>query len=97
MNEEDFQSIGFMFDRLHSRSEHSIKFTDDITIKVTSTGTDPGHVQSGQYLWPAASFAAAHLIQSWDDLCSQFVLELGSGCGLAGILYLLFSNNVVLF
>lgn len=84
MNEDDFQSIGFMFDRLHSRTEQSISFTNGIAINLTSIGNDPGHVQSGQYLWPAAKFACVHLIQLWEQLNSPYILELGSGCGLTG-------------
>lgn len=84
MNDDDLQSIGFMFDRSHSRSKQSFSFANDITINLTSIGNDPGHVQSGQYLWPAAEFACTHIIQLWEQLNSQYILELGSGCGLTG-------------
>lgn len=45
-----------------------------------------GHVQSGQYLWPAAAFMGHYLQKNWDTLKSPRVLELGAGIGLAGIL-----------
>jgi hypothetical protein len=40
---------------------------------------NPGFVQSGQYVWPAAEFAANFLIEKWCDLKSRTVLELGAG------------------
>lgn len=45
-----------------------------------------GHVQSGQYLWPAAAFMGRYLQDNWDELKARRVLELGAGVGLAGIL-----------
>jgi predicted nicotinamide N-methyase len=45
-----------------------------------------GHVQSGQYLWPAAAFMGRYLQDNWDYLKARKVLELGAGVGLAGIL-----------
>jgi len=44
-----------------------------------------GHLQSGQYLWPAAMFGSNHIINNWTNLCSNIIIELGSGCGLCGL------------
>jgi predicted nicotinamide N-methyase len=86
--EDGLGAIGFMFDSMHSRKRKSIVVCDkDPSIMVTLSliGEDPGHVQSGQYLWPAALFAARHLIRNWDIVGRATVIELGSGCGLAGL------------
>ena len=82
---DELQSIGFMFDRSHRRSQRNFVFNNgDMVIHITSIGSDPGHVQSGQYLWPAAEFACEHLIKNWDILFSHYIIELGAGCGLTG-------------
>ena len=46
----------------------------------------PGHVQSGQYLWPAAAFTGRFLIDNWSTLNAETVVELGAGVGLAGLI-----------
>ena len=45
----------------------------------------PGHVQSGQYLWPAAAFTGRFLLDNWSTLNAETVVELGAGVGLAGL------------
>ena len=93
MDEDDYGALGFMFDASHARIEKVIKFDDDRVppIRLAMIGEDPGHVQSGQYLWPAAQAAADHLIDNWHRITSQLiqpcsdsgicVVELGAGCG----------------
>ena len=44
-----------------------------------------GHVQSGQYLWPAAAFTGQYLVDNWDTLKANTIVELGAGVGLAGL------------
>lgn len=84
-DDESMAAIGFMFDASHSRIMKSVVVSSNITIDLTLIGEDPGHVQSGQYLWPAALFASRHLVANWSLLAREMVLELGSGCGLAGL------------
>lgn len=43
-------------------------------------------MQSGQYLWPAATSGSNYIINNWSNLCSNVIIELGSGCGLCGII-----------
>ena len=46
---------------------------------------DPGALQSGHYLWPAAEMLAEHLIQNYNNNNNktiESVLELGAGCAL---------------
>ena len=85
MIEEDLCAIGFMFDAEQSREVREIQFEPNISITLRTIGDKPGHVQSGQYLWPAATAAGNYLIKNWSSICSDDVLELGAGCGLSGI------------
>jgi len=106
-DEMDLGAIGFMFDAQHARCSKRLEFplppvaaaadaataTPSTTISVTVRliGEDPGHVQSGQYLWPAAAFTARYLIDHWwgTDTTNTFqataVVELGAGVGVAGL------------
>jgi predicted nicotinamide N-methyase len=54
---------------------------------------EPGAVQSGHYLWPAAPALARHLMDEKSSLSS--IVELGAGCALASLVALqLFSNSL---
>ena len=88
----------FPFEANHSKTILSISLISDLHVKLKAIGTDPGHKQSGQYLWPAATDLSNHLITSYSSsnsssstssstscLSSTSVIELGAGCGLAGI------------
>jgi predicted nicotinamide N-methyase len=85
MDEDDLGLIGFMFDAQHHKILKLVEFSSNITINLKLIGDQPGHVQSGQYLWPAAKAAADHLISNWSLLQSDVVIELGAGCGLTGL------------
>lgn len=85
-DEDNLGAIGFMFDAEHDKETHDYAFATDINIHLKLISETPGHLQSGQYLWPAAKAAADHLIRFWDsNLRSSCVLELGAGCGLTGL------------
>lgn len=81
--------IGSMFDTASSRSVVRVQLTkpDDsaIDIELRCIDGEPGHVQSGQYIWPAAESLSKYLCAHWDELTSHTVIELGAGCGMAGI------------
>lgn len=79
--------------------EESTGGVDDKTMEVTVSlyiiDDDPGHVQSGQYLWPAALSLSSHLMQNWSNIISStpsfnmsstppVIVELGSGVGMCG-------------
>jgi methyltransferase-like protein 6 len=66
-----------------NHTNHILLFLNRNTVLIYTT---IGHVQSGQYLWPAAAFLADYLITHWDTLKRESVVELGAGVGLAGIL-----------
>ena len=80
-----------MFDDAHSKCTKTVKVNGaksssfHFDVKIKMIGEDPGHVQSGQYLWPAARFLSNHICDVWADLGSDRILELGAGCGLVGL------------
>lgn len=96
-----FGSIGFMFDTAREKisKEFNISVgtdTDgemDVRISLYIIDDDPGHVQSGQYLWPAALSLSSYLMQHWSEIStsppvqhkSPVIVELGSGVGMCGI------------
>jgi len=84
-NELCLGAIGFMFDAQHARCTKHLYFDENIHLEIRLIGEDPGHVQSGQYLWPAAAFTAKYLIQHWNTLQATTVIELGAGVGVAGL------------
>lgn len=65
MEDEDYASIGFMFDAEKSKVSLKFDFGEYGLISLQSVGTDPGHLQSGHYLWPAAHSGALHLLGNW--------------------------------
>lgn len=85
MDENDLSSIGFMFDAGRDKVNQAINLPCGIVIKVKCIDGNPGHVQSGNYLWPAASSAGEHIVTHWSHLKSVNVLEFGAGCGLSGL------------
>jgi predicted nicotinamide N-methyase len=85
MDEDGLGAIGFMFDAEHERETREISFGADIQITLRTIGDKPGHVQSGQYLWPAAAAAGEYLLAHWGEIAAREVMELGAGCGLAGL------------
>ena len=82
--EEDFGFIGSMFDTAHARSTRRIEICGT-QIDLRLIDAEPGHVISGQYLWPAAEALAKHITPNWYKYGAPVVVELGAGCGLAGI------------
>lgn len=87
MDEEGLGDIGFMFDRAHEKETARIDLSNDRVILLRTIGDTPGHKQSGQYLWPASKAAANYFIDNWASLSIDAlqILELGAGCGLAGL------------
>lgn len=79
-------SIGLMFDASAPKRMLTVHIGEGLEIALKSIGDDPGHKQSGQYLWPASVGLAKYLSQNPDLIRDvTTVLELGAGCGLCGI------------
>jgi predicted nicotinamide N-methyase len=87
MNDDDIYEVQFMFDSEHTKSEMIYDFNNQEIgkLRLLTIGDHPGHLQSGQYVWPAAYFAARYIMDNWIDLRTAQVLELGAGCGLTGL------------
>ncbi|CAN0173881.1 unnamed protein product [Ectocarpus sp. 4 AP-2014] len=80
-----FGDVGFMFDNALPKTRRSFRF-GDISVAVRVVDDDPGAVQSGHYVWPAAPALSAYLVDRRLALPSGGrCLELGAGCGLAGL------------
>jgi hypothetical protein len=91
----DLGCIGSMFDTAHGRSTVSVSLPlppgllgqpgGALSLQLRCIDAEPGHVQSGQYIWPAAEAASRYICAHWPALASHTVIELGAGCGMAGI------------
>ena len=85
-SDDHFAEIGFMFEGSEASTLKHYEFQHNATtvkIALRVVDEDPGAVQSGHYLWPAAPALAEYLLQS--SLQPAAVLELGAGCALASI------------
>lgn len=85
---DDLLSISFMFNSMHSKINKEINFiinSKEILFNFNLISEKPGHVQSGQYLWPAAYFLSLYLITNWNNIKSNLIIELGAGIGMCGI------------
>jgi predicted nicotinamide N-methyase len=79
-------ALGFMFDSLHSKTWKVFELPKQIQIKIQLIDENPGHVQSGLYLWPAAEYACHYLASVWgNQFTPKSIIELGAGCGLSSI------------
>ena len=83
-------SVGFMLDAAHAKQwcTHCILNKIEVEVQVIKDEDGPGALQTGQYIWPAASFLANYLVASWPTssvVRYQHIVELGSGCGLVGL------------
>merc|ERR1719491_1362829 len=74
-------------------SSHSSKLCNITTAVIRAVDDDPGALQSGHYLWPAAPALAQHLVDCYGRGSNSGesgigrnwnIIELGAGCGLAG-------------
>jgi predicted nicotinamide N-methyase len=77
--------IGSMFDSCHTRSIKRVKLNHGVHFDLKFIDMEPGHVISGQYLWPAAEALGNFLVENWNTYRAGTIVELGAGCGLAGI------------
>lgn len=66
-SEDMLADVGFMFDGSHKKSVRIIRIQEQspMDIKINTIGDDPGHIQSGQYLWPAATALSNHICDVW--------------------------------
>ena len=93
-SDDDFGSIGFMFDTATSKVVKKVEISPSLTVSVRCIDDKPGALQSGQFLWPGASVLGEHLESHASALFPSplsspespaQILELGAGCGLVGL------------
>jgi len=96
-SDNDMACIGFMFDTARKKGCECFEFHNSkgelFTVDLNMIQGDPGHVQSGQYLWPAAHYAVSYLadhVDEFNHLCKNSseaisIVELGAGCGLTAL------------
>ena len=85
--DDHYADVGFLFEGSEASTLKHFEFQNDTqTVKIALgvVDEDPGAVQSGHYLWPAAISLAKYLLQR-SSLKPTAVLELGAGCALASI------------
>ncbi|KAG5183642.1 putative methyltransferase-domain-containing protein [Tribonema minus] len=79
-----YAELGFMFDTGLPRTQRTFTF-GPISTTLQFVDDEPGAVQSGHYLWPASPCLASYLVEQRESIPAGSVLELGAGCGLAGL------------
>eukprot|EP00968_Pinguiococcus_pyrenoidosus_P018623 scaffold1954_cov268-Pinguiococcus_pyrenoidosus.AAC.60 len=87
-DEPDLQAMGFLFDAAASKAEVRFTVGDQAFSILCIADDDPGALQSGQYVWPAAQALASYVVEQLESgkLPREGVcVELGAGCGLCGI------------
>jgi predicted nicotinamide N-methyase len=94
--QEMYAELGFLFDSGLQRSRRTFTFGVH-NVSLQFVDDEPGAVQSGHYLWPAAPALAEYLVANWPSLGTSAVLELGCGCGLAGLVAAQAGAGYVLF
>lgn len=86
--------MAFMFDTAKKKDVKSFVFEEDqeigtFAVDLKMIKGDPGHQQSGQYLWPASEANARYVLAHQAELGlvkrSLALVELGAGCGLSGL------------
>ncbi|CEG39883.1 Predicted methyltransferase [Plasmopara halstedii] len=79
--------VGFMFDAFLEKVTCSYNFgaNADVSVLLTYAKEEPGALQSGHYVWPAAPALCEYLTKHRDAIPSGNIVELGAGCGLTGL------------
>ncbi|KAF0683240.1 Aste57867_24672 [Aphanomyces stellatus] len=97
-DEELLADVGFMYDDCLEKvtCEFTYGTTTDaatgtvvprVSVFLSYVQDEPGFVQSGHYVWPAAPSLCEYMEQHIQDLPRGNVVELGAGCGLAGLVF----------
>ncbi|GMF09174.1 unnamed protein product [Phytophthora lilii] len=79
--------VGFMFDacleKVTCRYDYGANAA--VSVLLTYAKEEPGALQSGHYVWPAAPALCEYLAAHRDAIPGGNVVELGAGCGLTGL------------
>jgi predicted nicotinamide N-methyase len=79
--------VGFMFDACLERVTCRYEYGQnaEVSVLLTYAKEEPGALQSGHYVWPAAPALCEYLTRHRDAIPCSNVVELGAGCGLTGL------------
>lgn len=84
--ESYFDEVGYLFESNQPvRLEQFQWAHSSVAICLHVADEEPGNIQSGQYLWPAANLLAEYIVRNQESLAVESVVELGCGCGLASL------------
>ncbi|ETW03169.1 hypothetical protein H310_05586 [Aphanomyces invadans] len=94
-DEDLLADVGFMYDDCLEKvtCEFTFGVTSDsdptprVSVFLSYVQDDPGFVQSGHYVWPAAPALCEYMEAHFKELPRGNVVELGAGCGLAGLVF----------
>jgi predicted nicotinamide N-methyase len=85
-NDDDDDMLGFnLFESNAPRRTLHLDIGGGIELDIVCLDEEPIGVQSGQLLWPAAPALSRYLVSAWEGMPGETVVELGAGCGMAGI------------
>lgn len=78
--------VGFMFDACLEKVTCRYEYGADVSVLLTYAQDEPGALQSGHYVWPAAPALCSYLERHREVIpAAGSVVELGAGCGLTGL------------
>ena len=90
--DDSLLACSFMLEGAAEKVERQFEFgrTDvsvpTVTLSVRCIEDEPGGIQSGHYVWPAAPHLAEHIVKTGAaSSINGGIIELGAGCGLSGL------------
>ncbi|EQC39198.1 hypothetical protein SDRG_03403 [Saprolegnia diclina VS20] len=92
-DEELLTDVGFMFDDCLEKVTCEFAYGTSssgaprVSVMLSYVQDNPGFVQSGHYVWPAAPALCEYMVTNFESLPRGNVVELGAGCGLAGLVF----------
>ncbi|OQR90337.1 hypothetical protein ACHHYP_05616 [Achlya hypogyna] len=86
-DEELLTDVGFMFDDCLEKVTCEFTYGSRVRVMLSYVQDNPGFVQSGHYVWPAAPALCEYMEANLASLPKGNVIELGAGCGLAGLVF----------
>lgn len=80
-----FDDVGFLFESNQPVRLELFEWNSSVAVCLHVADEEPGNIQSGQYLWPAANLLAEFIVRNQESIAVDSIVELGCGCGLAGL------------
>ena len=90
--DDSLLACSFMLEGAAEKVERRFEFggadagAPTVALSVRCVEDEPGGIQSGHYVWPAAPHLAAHIVETRAaNTIDSGIVELGAGCGLSGL------------